>query len=393
MKRFLPAIILIVLLMKLSFAQNLVSNPSFEQEISKSFKGDKGSWLKCIKSDTPDYFSFSGDQGNIFNSYIGGIEPHSGSAFVGIFTYRRTKSEVISEVREFIQCPLLYAMKKDSTYLLEFYVALDSESNIAIDGLGAFFSENKIDVRRSKDMYQLKPQIVNASRQYLDQINQWMKISGEYIAKGDEKYLCIGNFYPDERCRFKKFKKNGNHHNSKQEKWNLKEGELAAYYYIDDVTLVEKLTEISQDSLIVESMVPDLNFDTLIDTSIGGITSEDQLKEDQIIVLENILFEFDKSILLEPSKEELNKLINFMQKYHTLEIEIMGHTDNIGSSGYNLELSEARAKSVYSYLYEMGIAKERLSYRGFGNSKPVSDNISEEGRKKNRRVEIKIIKK
>ena len=70
------------------------------------------------------------------------------------------------------------------------------------------------------------------------------------------------------------------------------------------------------------------------------------------------------------------------------KIKIAGHTDNIGSEKYNLELSKKRAKSVYNKLLEFGVSKEQLSYIGFGFSQPVDNNKTDLGRSKNRRTEI-----
>jgi outer membrane protein OmpA-like peptidoglycan-associated protein len=75
-----------------------------------------------------------------------------------------------------------------------------------------------------------------------------------------------------------------------------------------------------------------------------------------------------------------------------MSIEVYGHTDNLGSEEYNLELSLKRAVNVVTYLVEYGIASDRLSYKGFGHSSPIADNNTEKGRKKNRRVEFYIVK-
>ena len=74
-----------------------------------------------------------------------------------------------------------------------------------------------------------------------------------------------------------------------------------------------------------------------------------------------------------------------------LRIEIEGHTDNQGTDEYNLELSMKRAQAVYNYLLEHGISADRLTYKGYGESKPVSPNDTEEGRALNRRTEIRIM--
>ena len=74
-----------------------------------------------------------------------------------------------------------------------------------------------------------------------------------------------------------------------------------------------------------------------------------------------------------------------------MNIEISGHTDDVGGTEYNQELSENRAKSVLSYLVEHGIKENRLESVGYGESKPIASNSSNSGRKKNRRTEVKIL--
>lgn len=110
------------------------------------------------------------------------------------------------------------------------------------------------------------------------------------------------------------------------------------------------------------------------------------------VVLNNIFFEVDKYDLKEESKVELGKLITFLKDNPTLSIELGGHTDNTGNKQNNLVLSTNRARSVYQYLVANGISASRLSYKGYGDSQPVADNKTEEGRRQNRRTEFKVIK-
>lgn len=109
------------------------------------------------------------------------------------------------------------------------------------------------------------------------------------------------------------------------------------------------------------------------------------------VVLKNIFFATNEFSLLNESKAELNKLVEFLTKNKTIKIEIGGHTDNVGSDDLNKKLSENRAKSVYEYLQNAGIDRSRLSYKGYGSSKPISPNTTEAGRAENRRTEFKII--
>lgn len=108
------------------------------------------------------------------------------------------------------------------------------------------------------------------------------------------------------------------------------------------------------------------------------------------VKLENIFFDFDSYKLQERSFSELNTIYSFLKENPGVEISIEGHTDNQGTAAYNKSLSENRAKSVYTYLVEKGIAKERLSYKGYGDTQPVATNDTEEGRALNRRTEVKI---
>jgi outer membrane protein OmpA-like peptidoglycan-associated protein len=111
---------------------------------------------------------------------------------------------------------------------------------------------------------------------------------------------------------------------------------------------------------------------------------------EKVIVLHNIFFETASSTLLPNSEPELNKLLWTLRKNPGIKIEIRGHTDNVGEEKVNQELSEARAKSVYQYLVDRGVEASRLSYVGFGETQPIADNTTEEGRKENRRTEFKM---
>lgn len=115
--------------------------------------------------------------------------------------------------------------------------------------------------------------------------------------------------------------------------------------------------------------------------------------EGETVVLNNIFFETNHYSLLPSSESELKTLLDLLEKNTSIVIEISGHTDNIGSPEYNLELSSKRANTVKEYLEGKGIEGIRLLSRGYGHAKPIADNDTEEGRAKNRRTEFKIIKK
>ena len=109
------------------------------------------------------------------------------------------------------------------------------------------------------------------------------------------------------------------------------------------------------------------------------------------IRLNNIFFEFAKSVLKEVSFPELDRLVGILNKNPELKIEIAGHTDDVGTDASNQTLSQDRAQSVVNYLQSKGINISRLSAKGYGESKPDVPNNSDENRAFNRRVEFKIL--
>ena len=109
--------------------------------------------------------------------------------------------------------------------------------------------------------------------------------------------------------------------------------------------------------------------------------------------INDIFFGFNSFELSSESKAVLDQLIEFLNENQGIWIEVQGHTDNIGNDAENIKLSGNRAKSVYDYLVASGVQGNRLTYKGYGKTKPVADNQSEEGRAKNRRTVFVITKK
>ena len=108
-------------------------------------------------------------------------------------------------------------------------------------------------------------------------------------------------------------------------------------------------------------------------------------------MLRNIFYETDSWDLNKRSVAELNKLVTFLEKNTSVTIEIGGHTDNVGTNEYNIELSEKRAKNVFDYIVNKGISADRLTFKGYSFSEPIADNKTTKGRAINRRTEFKII--
>jgi OmpA-OmpF porin, OOP family len=116
------------------------------------------------------------------------------------------------------------------------------------------------------------------------------------------------------------------------------------------------------------------------------------LKIGQVIVMNRIIFEKGKDKLLSESYSELDNIYKMLSEHQQMVIQLEGHTDNAGSAAANLKLSEGRVNTVKKYLIEKGIKKNRIEIKAYGGSKPIANNSTEEGRVKNRRVEIRILR-
>ncbi len=114
--------------------------------------------------------------------------------------------------------------------------------------------------------------------------------------------------------------------------------------------------------------------------------------ENKVFTLENIFFDSGKSVLKPESFKAINELAEYLKLKKTVVIELSGHTDNVGDATLNQKLSQDRAESVRAYLIQKGIAANRVEVKGYGDTLPVADNSTDEGKQKNRRTEIKIIK-
>jgi len=132
------------------------------------------------------------------------------------------------------------------------------------------------------------------------------------------------------------------------------------------------------------------------DTPVIPLLKEEP-KVETVIVMDNVYYDFDKSTLQQESFSTLDRLVASMNQYPTLVIEIRAHTDSKGGDKYNLDLSEARARSVVDYLISKGIDKTRLQSKGYGAAMPVAPNKHEdgsddpEGRRRNRRTEFRVV--
>jgi outer membrane protein OmpA-like peptidoglycan-associated protein len=127
------------------------------------------------------------------------------------------------------------------------------------------------------------------------------------------------------------------------------------------------------------------------DSKKDKVSKVDKFKQENLALASSIEFEFAKHFVREQYRDGLKKVADSMKENPRTKAILKGHTDNIGSKAYNMRLSKVRANSVKLYMVkQFGIKRSRIAAFGYGFSKPVADNNTEEGRQKNRRVEIFI---
>ncbi len=138
-----------------------------------------------------------------------------------------------------------------------------------------------------------------------------------------------------------------------------------------------------------------LNLDSLVKAGYREIHKDLYLAPIEIgtvVRLNNVFFDFDKFDLRSESFVELDRVVTLLKDNPAIEIEMSAHTDSKGSDEYNMKLSDNRAKSVREYIISRGIAANRIISQGYGETKPVATNETDDGRQLNRRVEFKILK-
>ncbi len=366
MRLFFTSIFFLILCSNL-FAQkrtyeNIVPNAGFEKfsgtPIGWFYKGSHfSSVMKYWNSPTsasPDIF---GERVRVPKHWsekgFGRMNPHEGLHMVGITTYGCDEGK--PHCREYLQIQLSEPLVPYQNYHVEFWVNHLPRS-LCANNLAVHFSEKSFEFK-TEELLKLEPHI-QAKKVIMNHGGTWQKISSDFVAKNEAGYLIIGNFKTD----------------TETETSICSESDLNfAYYYIDDIVVMKK--EPIRD---IPRKKDDLSYL--------------KVKEGLLIPLKNIFFDLDKAELLPRSYKELYKLLKLMRTNPSMVIEVRGHTDNQGQENYNHHLSIERAKAVVAYLREGGISVERTLFKGFGDSQPISDNGTIEGRQLNRRVEFLILK-
>jgi outer membrane protein OmpA-like peptidoglycan-associated protein len=351
-----------------SAAQNLVKNPSFEAflkcpERLGNFDDDVTSWSTPTEGST-DYFNGCSTAMGTPKNFNGTQPANFGTGYAGLYLYAP------DNYREYLQVELTETLTKGKRYSISFYVSLAERSDFAVKEFGVLFSHSKLEVAGKRELSKgkiYKESIENYNfmeigySNFYSDTKDWILVNTQFVAKGTENYLTMGNFKPNARTRMFRTKKGAR---------------KGAYYYVD-MFKVEATDTTNQTSLAVKT-------DNKLKTNFAL---------DKIHVFENVLFDFDKFNLLPSAKKEMQELFDYINNDTSLQITIQGHTDSVGSKFYNKSLSGKRAQAVANYLQYLGLADDRIFWEGYGGKKPVATNNTEAGRQQNRRVEFLITKK
>ena len=344
----------------LSQTNNLVPNSSFE--LFKKLPTDVAqakecmiSWVIPNKAGNGEYYhqkcstKNAGTQKNQF----GKQKPHSGEAFAGLC--------ITKKFREYLQTELKSSLIKGEKYTVKLYISCADKLWLStVDEFNIVFSKGSFSIPKNEILL-VTPEIKFTGN--FNNKKDWIELSTTYTANGTEKFMTFGSFmYEDKEIHGKI---NGTF--------------KYAHYYVDDISIVLEENE----KLHIQDRSNEIA--STVDTSIN-------LTPVEVYVLHNLQFESGKSILSPNNYPELDNFILHLEKYPNHTLLVTGHTDNVGNDADNKTLSLERANTIKQYLVTKGINKDNIVIEGKGDKIPLVANETEEGRKKNRRVEISIMK-
>tara|TARA_B100000809_G_scaffold266671_1_gene330632 strand:- start:5364 stop:6401 length:1038 start_codon:yes stop_codon:yes gene_type:complete len=324
-------------------AQNLIPNAGFEYN-SQCPSGSNHNvsiamgWSNATSA-TPEYYHVCGTGSyQIPKTKYKNLSPFDGSAYIGLYF---SPSNM-----EYIQTRLKQPLESGVEYKVSLYVIASDTFNYLTSDIGFYFSKERLHSERKSPLRNIKPQVISEKNKIFSP-NKWTEVSGIFIAKGGENFVTIGSFRKSPKKQLINEQNYGN---------------KASYVYIDNVSTVAIQNHLFKNT-----------------------------EEGEIINLDYVYFRINEAELLNASHHELNKLLKILESKKTIKIEIIGHTDNIGTEEGNLKLSKKRAYAVAKYLIQSGIPRDRILYRGEGSQSPKRNNNSVKDRQLNRRVEIRVI--
>lgn len=356
----------VAILPYLSNGQNLIKNPEFKTS------GKPCGWAEIEKAEnwsnandgTADLFEKGGSKSGVgIDQNFMGTQSTDGTNYAGIIAYyddqRINLLNTISSVEvqgekayglyvEYLQGELTQELTAGKSYNFSFKVSLAEQSARAVKGLGAYFSNEKLNYTTNSSIPAV-PQIL--SDELIKTMDGWVEIKGTFTAKGGEKFVTIGAF-KDQFGAEKIIPENQN--DSKK-----------AYYYIYGPSL-----------LAADGSAPTRN-----------IANFEDIKSGKKVIFLTLSFESGKAKITQQSYEEIDACAKFLNTNPEINVQIDGHTDAVGAADANQKLSEERSKAVKEYLTNKGVSASRMNTVGYGESKPL-ETTGGEANPRNRRIEL-----
>jgi outer membrane protein OmpA-like peptidoglycan-associated protein len=334
-----------------------------------------------------------GDMGVPLNVY-GTEAPNTdggGQNYAGAVFYKPGK---LAAERSYITVPIVkgtdqLTLKKGLKYCVEFSVSLAESSKFATNNISALFSKEVLGNGSPGAIYNNSDKIIRSQNNKIyNGFYGWEKVCAVYTAKGDEKFITIGNFDKNETTKFEAVKK---------PKESEAEVIAHAYYYVDNViiTVIDNVTECK----CFDSRKPKVeeSFSTMLYTNTPEIS--DKMTKNQIIESHTVYFRAGKASISDNAKDMMDFVIEEMKMDKALTIDIIGHNDKLedkaGEENPDFEdMARKRANAVAKYFIAAGIEETRLNkvYKGAAEPNPgiAEDDDQETQDAKNRYVSFKV---
>ena len=385
MYKQLSVLQLLMLLYVGAFSQNLVPNPGFEEFYNcpdklSQFHNVINWYTPTIGN--PDYFNNCKERKSepygVPHNVYGVQQPKSGNAYCGLVMYNAVNNRLV----EYVQIKLTKALKANAYYKLSFFISLSDNSKFAINSVEACLNKEAINSNFLEPIIQQA--IVRFSNtDVLDNKEDWTEVSAEFYATGGEQYVTIGNFAMKNQSIIKQLEYGG---------------KSVAYYYLDEVKLIELPKPVETKQVASTANNEDLsqnrkkkkrknrlgkkpeNLKKKVDTNLPS----------NVMSVDPIYFKYNSTELKASSYPNLDELVELLNTYSAMGLVIKSHTDRSAIESNNHNLSHERADAVVEYLVAHNIDQNRITVKCMGTTNPVSNNTTASGRQMNRRVEFLI---
>jgi OOP family OmpA-OmpF porin len=342
--------------------QNLIPNNSFESNTAPPVTWQEmrklTSWYNpVIGCEASSYFM----EGAYLPSreIKGNVHPHSGKAFMGIAVDLKRGDE---EVSQYLAVQLTEPLQKGRMYHISLYIRLCNHMHYAVDHLGAVFLKEKNIITGCKTLECESYVHLKGAGEAITNEKEWEKIEGTYTAEGGEQYVIFGGLTCQYQLQRMPFRPGIVY-------WYTRK---ITYYYVDDVS--------------VEPVGAPQAADTL--AHIDPKASQAK-PEASTYILSDFTFAVNSAVIRQEFRSVLDSIVLHLQNNTSKQtVVINGYTDSSGDATANKQLSENRAKAVKDYFISKGISADIITCYGYGSDQPLADNATDEGRSKNRRVEV-----